>query len=620
MDNPASTPAALHGPITASRRAVRTFEKWMVVGLLIGMALLPAAESLVRRLLQTGIPGAVLYTQHFTLWVGFLGALLATGGGKHLALATGEMLPQGRWREVARIYVAVFTAAVCFLLAYAALVMVHADMAVERTLPGGIPEWLSETIMPLALTLMAIRVVWSSGRRWIYKGRTLLLTLGVCFVGLAFESHANVLVIPGLLGIVLALVLGAPVFAAMAGAAMLLFFSEGTSIAAVPTETFRLVASSTLPAIPLLTAAGYVLAEGGASKRLLRLARAMIGWAPGAVALMVLLICTAFTTITGGSGVTILALGGLVLPILLSEKYPEGFSLGLVTASGSLGLLFFPSLPVLLYAVVARQSPTDLYDAGLVPGVLLLLLVMGYALVVGIRQKTARQPFSPAEVARAFWAAKWEVSLPVLLFLCFRLGLTTIVETASLALLAAIATQSFVMKDLPWRDKLPETLVRSGMLVGAVVLLLGVAMGLTSYLVDAEIPAAVLAWTKIHIESQMVFLLVLNAALLVLGSVLEIYSAIIILAPLLAPMADAYGIAPLHMGVIFLANMELGFLLPPMGLNLILASTRFNQPLARLYVVTAPFLLLRTGGVLLVTYVPFLTMGVLPWIKGLFGG
>ncbi|MFN7135755.1 MAG: TRAP transporter large permease, partial [Myxococcales bacterium] len=344
--------------------------------------------------------------------------------------------------------------------------------------------------------------------------------------------------------------------------------------------------------------AGYILAEGGASKRLVRLARAWIGWMPGGMALMVIFVLAAFTTFTGGSGVTILALGGLVLPMLLSEKYPEGFSLGVVTSSGSLGLLFPPSLPVILYAVVAGASVEDLFIAGFVPCLLLIVLVAVYGIVTGIRHKAPRTPFDVKEAFASLWEAKWEMAIPAVVVLAIFTGFATIVESAAIAVLAAVVSQSFIFRELHPVKQLPGVVVHAATLVGAVLILLGVAMGLTSYLVDAEIPEALLEWTKVHIESKYVFLLALNAVLLVLGSVLEIYAAIVVLAPLLTPMAAAYGIDPLHLGVVFLANLELGFLFPPMGLNLILSSTRFNQPLTRLYKVAFPFLLIMTVGVL----------------------
>lgn len=593
---------------------VHGFEAWSVILIILLMMVLPILEMASRWILHRGIPGSLLYTQVLTLWVGFLGALLAAASGKHLRLATGEMIANAHFHRWSAIYAGALSTGVCLLFAYASIEIVRMDMDLGRALPGGLPEWWGEAIMPVAMGLTALRFAWRTSDTWWPRILALLGGLCIALLGLVVQDPGQLLW-PGVVVFLIGILLGTPVFVVMAGLAMLLFYVDGTPIGAVPSETYRLVASSTLPAIPLLTAAGYVLAEGGASKRLLRLAHALLGWAPGAMAIVIVMVLAAFTTFTGGSGVTILAVGGLALPMLLSEKYPEGFSLGLVTSAGSLGLLFPPSLPVILYAVVAGASIEELYIAGFLPGLLLVLVVALFGLGVGLYCKTPRIPFRAKEIVLSLWETKWELSIPIIVVAAIFTGFATMVEAAALALLAAILSQSFVFKELHWREKLPETLSRGGALVGAVIILLGVAMGLTSYLVDAEIPAALMTWTKAHVHSRLVFLLGLNAALLLLGSVLEIYASIIILAPLLAPMAAAYGIDPLHLGIIFLANLELGFLFPPMGLNLILSSTRFGQPLARLYRVTLPFLLLRAAIVLLITYLPSLSSGMVKRFK-----
>ncbi len=626
----------IHSPLG---RLVRAVEKYAVGLVLLAMGLLPTAEAISRLAFNEGIPGALTYTRHLTLWIGFLGALLATGQGKHLALAIGEFI-HGPLKKAADIYVGLLSTAVCALLAYAALVMVQLEPD-DRLLPGGIPEWWSEAIMPAALFLMAARFAWKSSPKRIERlpaALLLIAILSLCLLQLhaagtvdlpfvppearAFaildflEANGHRLVLPGAILILLGVLLGAPLFVGMSGLAMLLFFGEGTPIASVPSETYRLVQNAALPAIPILTAAGYVLAEGGASKRLLRVAKALIGWAPGGLALMIVVILAGFTAFTGGSGVTILALGGLVLPMLLKENYPKGMSLGLVTSSGSLGLLFPPSLPVILYSVVAGVGMEDLFIAGLLPGLLLVLLVAAVGVGMGIRCQAPRQRFSLREAGAALWEAKWELFIPFVVLAAIFTGFATLVEAAAIALLAALIAECAIFGDLDWRRDLPETLARAGTLVGAVIILLGVAMGLTSYLVDAEIPALALEWTQAHIHSPWVFLLALNGVLLVLGSVLEIYSAIVILAPLLVPMAAAYGIDPVHLGIVFLANLELGFLFPPVGLNLILSSTRFGEPLTRLYKVALPFLIIMAVGVLLTTYIPSMTTGFLALVKG----
>jgi tripartite ATP-independent transporter DctM subunit len=422
--------------------------------------------------------------------------------------------------------------------------------------------------------------------------------------------------VQGLLVVVaVAFLAGTPVFVAMAALAMALFWRDGTPIAAVPTNTFGLVTSSTLPAVPLLTVAGYVLAEGGAARRLVRAYKGIFGWLPGGVAVMAAFVCAVFTTFTGASGVTILALGGLVLPMLLEERYPEGFSVGLVTAAGSLGLLFPPSLPVILYGVVAQVPIEHLFIGGMVPGLLMILLVAAYGVVVGVRSGAPRQAFHPHEAATAVWEAKWDLGLPALVVVSLVTGYATIVEASALGVAYAIVVEMAIFRDLPTRE-LPKVLAHAATLVGAVVILLGVALGLTNWLVDAEVPTRLVTWMTAHVKSPALFLLALNVALLVLGSVLEIYSAIIVLAPLVAPLGVAYGVEPVHLGVVFLANLELGFLFPPMGLNLFLAASRFEKPLPYLYRRALPFLVIMAVGVLLITYLPPITTGVVELLRG----
>lgn len=578
--------------------------------LLLAMVAIPAGETLWRRFLGRGLPGSAILVQHLTLWVGFLGALLATGAEKHLALSTAEAIPAGWPRRTASLLKRMISTAVCGLLAYAAWELVWAERASDRTLPLGIPFWWSELIMPVAAGLMALRFAWSGAagpQRWADRGLALAAAAAAFALGAVAPHPALVRVLLAVLGA--GFLLGTPVFVVMAGVAMALFWRDGTPIAAVPTNTFGLVTSATLPAIPLLTVAGYVLAEGGAARRLVRAYKGVFGWMPGGVAVMAAFVCAIFTTFTGASGVTILALGGLVLPTLLEEGYPEGFSVGLVTASGSLGLLFPPSLPVILYGVVAQVPIDHLFIGGLVPGLLMILLVAAYGIFVGVRAGAPRQAVRPREAARALWDAKWDLGLPTLVIVAIASGYATIVEASALGVAYAMLVEMAVFRDLRARD-LPRVLGHAATLVGAVVILLGVALGLTNWLVDAEVPTRLVDWMTTHVHSPALFLLALNVALLVLGSVLEIYSAIIVLAPLVAPLGVAYGIEPIHLGVVFLANLELGFLFPPMGLNLFLAASRFGKPLPYLYRRALPFLLIMALGVLLITYLPAITTGV----------
>lgn len=604
-------------------------ERWALVAIVLAMVILPTLEAAVRRFTGSSVPGAAVYTEHLTLWVGFIGALLATATGHHLALSTVDLLPE-RLRPWARAFGSAVTALICALLAYASLDMVLADKGRVDTLAGGVPEWWFEVIMPVGFAVMAVRGAWMAPfkKARIFCGALVLAVLPFVISRIVYGRGAGLvmpdagpvlhalLAWPGALLLFASFLLGAPVFVVMAGYAVLLFYLAGTPIASVPAETFRLVVSPTLPAIPLLTVAGYVLAEGASSKRLVRAAQSVFGWMPGGLAVVAAFVCALFTTFTGASGVTILALGGIIFPALVSEKYPEGFSLGLVTASGSLGLLFPPSLPVILYGVVAGVAIDRLYVGGLVPGLLMIVLVAAYGVWVGIKSKAPRPKFDAREALKALWDAKWDLGLPLLIIVSVASGFATIVEAAALGAAYAIIVELAVHRDVhPVRD-LPRVLVHASTLVGSVVILLGVALGMTSYFVDAEIPTRLLAYVQAHIHSQWEFLLVLNLGLLVLGSVLEIYSAIVVLAPLVAPLGVAFGVEPVHLGVVFLANLELGFLFPPMGLNLFLSASRFQKPLPLLYRKAFPFLVIMTIGVLLITYFPAITTGVVTLIKG----
>jgi len=588
----------------------------VLVATLALITVIPLVEVLAPRLAGVHMSGAGMYVKHLTIWLAFVGGLAAATQMKHLTLSTADFLGEGLWQRLARLLACSVSAAVAGVLAYASAQVVRVNAIEPKPLAFGVSEWMSETIMPISLGIMALVFAWKASDRWwgrlvAFLAIPAAFGFGLVPVGLAPGLWPLAVVILG------AALLGAPVFIAMGGIALLMFFRDGTPVAAVSAEVYRLVASETLPAIPLLTAAGYVLAESRAAERLVRFFRAIFGWMPGGIAVMVAAVCALFTTFTGGSGVTIIALGGLVYPILRKDGYPEGFSLGLVTAAGSLGLLFPPSLAVILYSVVASTSRSqtvpavDLYLAGLLPGLLLVVLTVFYGILIGRRAEPEDLKVSWREAVAATWGAKWELLLPAVVIALFATGTTTMIQTAAAALAYAVIVECFVTRDISLFKGLPDVLLRAAGLMGAVLTLLGIAMGLTSYLVDAMIPNMILSWVQVHIHSQVVFLLALNVILLVLGSVLEMYSAIIVLAPIIAPIGAAYNVDPIHLGVIFLANLEMGFLMPPVGLNLFLSSSRFGKPLTSLYRHVIPFLIITGIGVLLITYVDAMSLGVL---------
>lgn len=601
-------------PSSPVGRAVRRLEHGFLIFALLAAAFLPLADTLGRPF-GVHVPAGADYLQQVVLWLAFLGGLVATREHRHLSLSTAELFGEGRVRQAGRVLAGAVSAATVGILTYAAVGLVLANREEGRTLMGGVPVWLLELVMPVTLGLMALRFAWSASKGWLGRVIALAAVPAAFALGLVPDRMASA-GWPMAVLILTALVLGTPVFVAMAALALFFFFRDGLPVTAVTAEVYRLISSPTLPAIPLLTACGYVLAESDASLRLLRFFKSLLGWMPGGLAVIVIAVCALFTTFTGGSGITVIAIGGLVLPMLLKDGYPEDFSLGLVTAAGSLGLLFPPSLPVILYSVVAgtreHNVPADaLYLAGLLPGILMIAMVAAYAVRRGQALGIPRQGFSSGEVAKATWEAKWELSLPVFVVGLFMTGRTSMVETAALAFVYAIVVECFVTKDLHVFRSLPTALVKSCVLAGSVLILLSAAMGITSYIVDAQIPDTLVTWVKTHIESRWVFLLALNGLLIVVGCLVDIFSAIVVLAPLLVPMAAAFGVHPVHLGVIFLANLELGYLTPPVGLNLYLAASRFNKPLTTVVRTVLPFLLIMGVAVLLITYVPQISVGVL---------
>jgi tripartite ATP-independent transporter DctM subunit len=402
------------------------------------------------------------------------------------------------------------------------------------------------------------------------------------------------------------------VFTALGGAALILFWGHDLPIQAVPLKHYSLTTNNMLPSIPIFTLAGYFLAEGGASKRLVRVFQALVGQFRGGPAIVTALVCAFFTSFTGASGVTILALGGVLMPVLLAARYSERNALGLLTGAGSLGMLFPPCLPLILYTIVANHSAhadltiKEMFLGGIGPGVLLVALTAWWGIRKGPKEAADRPVFKWLEAGAALWDAKWEMLIPVVAIVSLFYVPTT-VEAAALTATYALLVTTVIHRDLrPFKD-LPRVITECGLLVGGVLLILGVALGFTHYLVDAQLPDKMVEWATQMLGSKWLFLLGLNVVLLFVGGLVEIYAAIIVVVPLLVPLGVAFGLDPIHLGIIFLANMELGFLCPPVGLNLLLSSYRFNKPMAEVTRATFPMLLVLLVGVLLITYFPPLT-------------
>lgn len=408
--------------------------------------------------------------------------------------------------------------------------------------------------------------------------------------------------------LILLAILGAPLFAVISAGALWGYYQSEIPLMVFATEIYRVAEMPILLAIPLFTFAGYILSESGAPGRLVRLTNALLGWMPGGLAIVALVACAFFTAFTGASGVTIIALGALLFPALKQAGYGENFSLGLVTTSGSLGLLFAPSLPLILYGIVAQQmsvgrsvSIDDLFLAGIFPGLLMLALLGGWSLWVNRHSRVPLVNYSAAKLMEAVRESIWELPLPVIVLGGIYGGYFAVSEAAAVTALYVIIVEVFILREISLKN-LPSIMRNSMLLVGGVLIILAVSLASTNYMIDAEVPARLFAFVKEKISSPLSFLLLLNVFLLVLGAVLDIFSALVLIVPLLLPLAVQYGIDPVHLGIIFLANMQLGYSTPPVGLNLFIASFRFERPIMQIYIATLPFLLILLAAVLIITY------------------
>ncbi len=419
------------------------------------------------------------------------------------------------------------------------------------------------------------------------------------------------MIIAGLLLILLAL-LGAPLFVVIAASALLGFYRSEVDLSVVVIEFYRLAEMPILLAIPLFTFAGYLLSESNAPRRLVHLTGALLGWMPGGLAVVALTACAMFTAFTGASGVTIVALGALLYPALTQAGYHRNFSLGLITTSGSLGLLFAPSLPLILYGVIAQQlgvgrsiTVDDLFLAGIFPGVLMLVMLSGWSMWVNRRQPL--HGLQGGNIGVALRDALWELPLPFLVLGGIYSGYFAVSEAAAVTALYVLVVEVFIHREVPIRA-LPRIIRESMVLVGGILIILGVSLASTNYMIDSEVPTRLFAVIRAHISDPLTFLMLLNVFLLVLGMMLDIFSALVIMVPLLLPIAVGYGIDPLHLGIIFLANMQIGYFTPPVGMNLFIASYRFKVPVMQLYRATLPFFFILLLAVLIITYWPALSL------------
>ncbi len=578
------------------------------------MVLVPLVEIGLRLVSGAGVDNAAVLVQHLGLVMTMFGAVAAERHGHLTALGTHlDAVVGPRWLTLLGQLANGATAVLCGLLAQASWVFVSSEQGSGQPLAYGLPLWWVQACMPLGFALLALkfggRLLPQSRWRWV-------LALPPGLVGWWLGTQAESFAWPqwgaaagfALLGFLL--LAGAPVFAMLGGLGLLLFVSEGLPLASVPLSQYQITVNPSLPALPLFTLAGLVFARTGAAQRIGALFLALFGGGVHGTVMAAALICSAFTAFTGGSGVTILALGGLLLPLLKNAGYPEQRGIGLVTSASALGVLLAPSVPLILYAVLAKVPIRDMFLAGLIPALLMvasLLFIGGY---------WRSEPGTPAgskpdlrAALRAAWEARWELLAPFVALGSLLGGLATPMEAAALTAGYAVLTQGLLRRELGWKA-LGRCLTEGAQIIGGVMLILGMALALTNYLVDAGIPDQAVDWVQQAIPNKYVFLLLLCVFLFFAAALMEIYAAIVVLVPLLLPLALAYGIDPIHFGILFLAAMEAGFLCPPAGMNIYFASAMFKKPIGQVARSVLPALGAIFVGTLLIALVPPLSTGL----------
>ena len=638
-------PLAAHAVVDepAAQSPLARLENGTVTAALVLLAALPTAAAVLRLLFGGGLAASGEYVRHLTLWVALIGGVVTTRRGTHLALSSGLHQLADPWGSRVRAAASAISVVVTTALAVSALSLVLIAFDPSQDV-GGIPIQLAVAVLPVGFAGMTAHFVAHGFRQPAARAAVLLAVPTGLLIGIGplvnalqvaapgyFPSYALVDAVataaaaarlPLVLVLVASAFIGTPIFVILSGFTLLQFLGSAGALEVVPDEAYAMLSQPLVPALPLFTVAGFILSESKAGERLITLFQAWFSWFRGGLAVMAVLLCAFFTTFTGASGVTILALGGLLLYMLQRNGYRERFSIGLLTAAGSIGLLFPPALPIIMYGVIAQIDIRQLFVGGFVPGVLMVAALAALGIFQALRRRTEDAPGQGADRPRfqlrpalqAARGAAWELALPVVVVALYFGGITSLVETAAAATIYVLLVETVVHRDISLRA-LPRVLAKCTPIIGGVMVILALAKGLSYFMVDAEVPTNLVAWVSGAISSPLMFLILLNLTLLVAGALMDIFSAIVVLAPLLIPLGVSYGIHPVHLGIIFLANLELGYLTPPVGINLFLSSYRFDKDLVSVYRTVVPFLLVLLAVVLVITYVPFLTTGLLSVVR-----
>ncbi|GAB6392063.1 MAG: TRAP transporter subunit DctM [Treponematales bacterium] len=616
-------------------RGLRAGEKGLCLAAFFFLALMPAAEVFAR-LCQTGIPASSSLIGQLLLAAGFLAGTLTTRSGEHLSIALSRFVKNGRVRDALAavsgcVSVFVLTCAFWYSLSFL-------KNGLAPALVGFVPAHFFAAVMPLGYGIMVVRFALQTPvkERARLLPAAVFLTATFCslpaisrflwglsaapaaveIIGGVLSLALELFSVPLVLLLVAAALAGTPLFVVLGGVALTLLQASGGQGEAVPIQAYTALTDTSIVAIPLFTITGFFLSESKAGERLVQCFRSLFSWMPGGMVVAAVVICAFFTSFTGASGVTILALGGVLFTIL-SEKsaYPEKFSLGLLSSAGSIGLLFPPSLPLILVGVTSMTNIIHLFLGALFPGLILVLAMIAFGVIASMKTKIPVEPFDKEKALAALKASAFEILLPFILIAGYFTGVLSLVEIGAVSALYVFIVEVFVHKDIALTAA-PKVVFKAVPIIGGVLSILAMSKALSHGIVFTQVPDALASWMLGAVRSKWVFLLLLNLALLVTGCLMDIFSAILVVLPLLMPLGEAYGISPVHLGVIFVINMELGFLTPPVGLNLFLASYRFGKPLTRVCLCALPFLIIQLLVVLLVTYLPWLST----FLPGLAGG
>ena len=586
-------------------RGLTQADAWLASTALALMALIPLVEILSRPMMGKGIDNAPVVVQHLGLLMAMAGAIAAERFG-HLT-SLGVVVP--RFYAVGQFGAAV----VGGVLTWASAQLVISEMSAEQILAYSVPVWWFQAAMPVGFAILSMKLGARCGQAWHLKW---LCAVAAPMLGALLGFHWDGEALPlwpwfCLLAVLLAF--GAPIFTILGGLALALFWQDGLPLASIALSHYQITVNPSLPALPLFTLAGLIFAATGAAQRLGAVFVDLFGGGQTGTVIAATVLCSCFTAFTGGSGVTILALGGLLLPLLRGVGYAQGRSISLITSASALGVLLAPSVPLIMYAIIARVPINTMFLAGLVPAIVMVCCLLIFGGYLRGRQSLSANAtsaqFSLSRLKASAWHAKWELLAPAVAIGSLASGFATPTESAALTAIYAVLTQRFAHQELDGK-KLGECLSQATQIIGGVMLILGMALGLTNYLVDAGIPDQATEWVQSVTQNKWLFLLALNVFLFAAGALMEIYAAIVVLVPLLLPLAVSYGIDPIHFGIIFLANMEMGFLCPPAGMNIYFASAVFKQPIRSVAISVAPALAAIFAGTLLISWLPLLAMGL----------